>query len=97
MIRPYFFKNTQYMKEYKAINCSYYDYIEHFAVLRQVVHIQYLNDSDESSSIKSIILDTKNDGHAEYMIVKNLDQPIRLDRIISIEDKVLADYSNCKL
>lgn len=84
------------MKTYKAISCTYYDYVEHYATLRQVVDILYKDEADKIQSIKSIILDTKNDGNAEYMIVKDVEQPIRLDKLISIADKKLADYWECK-
>jgi Rho-binding antiterminator len=84
------------MKEYKAISCTYYDYIEHYATLRQVVNIQYKDEADQLQSIQNIILDTKNDGKAEYIIVKDMEQPIRLDKLVSIEDKKLADYWECK-
>ncbi|MGK0388608.1 MAG: Rho-binding antiterminator [Maribacter sp.] len=84
------------MKEYKAISCTYYDYIEHYATLRQMVNIQYKDEANQLQSIQSIILDTKNNGKAEYIIVKDMEQPIRLDNLVSIEDKKLADYWECK-
>jgi Rho-binding antiterminator len=84
------------MKEYKAISCTYYDYIEHYATLKQMVNIQYKDEANQLQSIQSIILDTKNNGKAEYIIVKDMEQPIRLDNLVSIEDKKLADYWECK-
>lgn len=84
-----------YMEKYKPISCTYYDYIEHYAVLKAVVVIQYWNEQHEKSSIESVILDTKNDGTAEYMMVRDLDNPIRMDRIISIDGKLQSDYSAC--
>ena len=81
------------MKEYQAISCTYYDYIEHYGVLKKIVTIQYLNDLDEKSldylersiCLKNLkYLEIKNNGFSSKEIERlkkspNLPSLIRVD------------------
>ncbi len=83
-------------KPYEPISCTYYDYIEHFAVLKQVVHIRYYGDDGNPKELDTVILDTLNKKEeGEFIILNNLDHPLRMDRIISINEHILADYKSC--
>ncbi|MEL7122086.1 MAG: hypothetical protein AAFO07_21745 [Bacteroidota bacterium] len=82
------------MKTYQPISCVFYDYIEHYAVLRKAVDIVY-EEEGKQKTVNSKILDTQNTGTAEYVILKSLNEPLRMDRIISIDGIQLKDYQQC--
>ena len=79
------------MKEYKPISCSFVDLIEHYATLKKPVEIVYDNDGHTVKLI-SIIKTWDNDGQAEYMLLEDNSEKIRLDKIISIDGKALSLY-----
>ena len=88
------------MEKYLPIDCNFYDLIEHFATLKQVVQIEYLDENDKLQSIKTIIVDTQTTKDGEYMLLKPYMEQvtkIRMDAIISIEDKRLADFNSCQV
>jgi len=85
------------VKKYQPISCVFYDLIEHYATLRKAVTIQYLKElgKEEILTIKAKILDTKIIDKVEHVIIEGLEDPIRMDRLISIEGEVLANYNKC--
>lgn len=83
------------MKDYQPISCTFYDFIEHFATLRKEIIIQYKETDVSITSLTSIILDTQSNKDGEFMIIKDLKHPIRLDKIISLDGKFLSDYQFC--
>ena len=74
------------MKDYKPINCSFYDELEAAATLKKYIRIQYLSTLQEMLTIDAVIKDLFIKEGAEYMQL-NTGEEIRLDRIVSIDGK----------
>ena len=74
------------MKDYKPINCSFYDELEAAATLKKYIRIQYLSTLQEMLTIEAVIKDLYIKEGAEYMLL-NTGEEIRLDRIVSIDGK----------
>ncbi len=77
--------------KYQPINCHFYDELELLAVRQQSCLIQYHNDAEKVVEKKDIIMDFKIIEQAEFMILKS-GQKIRLDKIISVDGKVLKGF-----
>lgn len=72
---------------YIPINCSFYDYLEEAATLKQIAVIDYYEnglDSQVESGIKTLFIKDK----VEYMELEN-GQFIRLDNLIKFNGKSL--------
>jgi len=85
------------MKEYKPIACHLHDHIEHFATLRKVVNIQYVDSENNTKNIKSIIKDWVNNGNGEFIVLKESDLNIRFDNIVSIDKIDFLSSNVCNL
>ena len=84
------------MKEYKPIACQLHDHIEHFATLKKVVVINYLDQLGLQQNIQTIIKNWINTGKGEYIILKENELKIRLDQIVSIDTiNFLSFNSSC--
>ena len=81
--------------KYKPISCVFYDLIEHYAVLREVVALAVKIDK-ETRVFNTRILDTKVVKKVEYILIETPKLTIRMDNIISINGEQLSDYNaNC--
>lgn len=77
---------------YQPISCTFHDHIEHYIVRREVVDISFF-ENDREINLKSTILDSyTSTTKEEFIIIENHSTPIRLDRIISINELKLADF-----
>ncbi len=77
------------MKEkYIPINCDFYDEIEILAMRRTKCKIVYQNKENEVQTIEGIINDVYAKNKEEFLIV-NKELKIRLDQLISIDDKMV--------
>ena len=80
------------MEAYKPINCSFYDVLEANATKKRYIRIQYFSAIQEFKTVDAIIKDLyikQDKGHkAEYMLL-NTGQEIRLDRLVSVDGKLL--------
>lgn len=83
------------MPKYIPIACQFYDLIELFALSGKKVNIRYI-DSQKEKSIVSVIKDTQTTKEGEFLILQDK-QRIRMDFIISIEDKNLNDFNVCNI
>jgi Rho-binding antiterminator len=81
------------MDDYIPVSCSFHDELEALATLRQDCHVVYRNDTDEINEARGRIVDVYAANHADYIRLQNGTE-IRLDRLISVNDKRLEDYSN---
>ena len=79
------------MKKYTPISCTFYDYIEHYAVKKTLVTIVYMNENGEQQSVQARIDDTLNNKKEEFICLSN-GQKIRMDYLISINQHRLSDY-----
>lgn len=77
--------------KYQPINCHFYDELELLAIRRKACLIIYTNQEDKPSERTDIITDFKIKDGVEYMLLKS-GESIRLDRIISVDGKVLAGF-----
>jgi transcriptional antiterminator Rof (Rho-off) len=85
------------MKEYQPIACQLHDHIEHFATLRKVVDIHYLDDLGKKQFIKSVIKDWINTGYGEFMVLQEKGIKIRFDNILSIDHVDFQSLDNCDI
>jgi len=84
------------MKKYIPIACEFYDHIEIWAMSKKKVHIRYLDHSQKELTITEVIKDTQTTKEGEFMILQDGTR-IRMDFLISIEDKNLKDFSSCQI
>ena len=77
--------------KYQPINCHFYDELELLALRQKPCTIVFLNATDQQQEIKDTLLTFKIIEQAEYVLLKNND-PIRLDRLVSVDGKVLKGF-----
>ena len=78
-------------QKYQPINCHFYDELELLAIRQQAISIFYFNKSEEELQIMDTIVDFKIIDQAEFLILKS-GLKIRLDRLISVDGKVLEGF-----
>ena len=83
------------MSDYKPINCSFYDYLEAFAVRKRNCTIVYHDENGNRNSVNGVISDLFIKDKAEFLLMDN-NVSIRLDKIISLDDILLSD-ANCDI
>jgi len=85
------------MSKYQPIDCNYYDYIEHFAVLKKPIAIEFYDEQFNPSSVDAIIRTTLV-SHGEESIILDTGQQIRMDKIISLDGiKKPSDSAGCSI
>ena len=79
--------------KYKTISCSFYDVLLEKATLKEIVDIKYMELNGESLC-SGIIVDvfTKNKG--EFLKLDSR-KTIRLDKLISVNNQHLSNFTNC--
>ncbi len=81
-------------KPYKAIDCAFHDELEAAAIRRKKCSIHFLNQSDRKERYEGRILDFYIKDKIEYMVLED-DLVIRLDQIISLDNKINPSESSC--
>ena len=71
---------------YQPIACALHDALEALATLRRPCRIVYRDDNDQLGNITEIIVDIFAHEREEFVRLRN-DMLIRLDRIVSLDDK----------
>ena len=79
------------MKEYHPISCDFYDELEAFSILKKEVEIFYEDESGKSISTFGRIKDLYAKDKTEYLLL-DTGIEIRLDTLIRVDNKVLAEY-----
>lgn len=82
------------MKEqnkYQPINCGYYDELEALATQGKSVLIQFYNTAGQEQELQAKIITFESRDAAEYLVLDN-GVKIRLDRLISVDNKPLQSY-----
>ena len=82
------------MKPYTPPACSFTDYLEAAAVLRQISDITYFDDSDKRQEIQAKIVDLYAAGGADWCKLDN-GTIIRLDRIEQFND--IKNAGTCEI
>ena len=77
--------------KYQPINCHFYDELELLAIRQQSCLIQYREDAEAIVERTDVILDFKIIEQAEFMVLKS-EVKIRLDKIVSVDGKVLKGF-----
>ncbi len=67
---------------YKPVACAFYDQLEHLAMKKQIIHIEYTDHNGEHS-FPTIIKDLFTRDKEEFLVTTN-NVEIRLDKITSI-------------
>lgn len=80
------------MTTYSPINCNYYDFILDLSTKKQIVNIRYISDINTETLENGFISDVYTKDKAEYLVLNNSIR-VRLDKIISINDKKLEKQS----
>lgn len=81
-------------EKYQPISCVFYDYIEHFAMRKEIVEL-LVKDGNGERMLKTRILDTKAKDKVEYLLVEATAEWIRMDQIIRINEHKMSDYNLC--
>lgn len=76
-------------QNYTPVSCLLYDELERYAVKSTNVKIKYLEDNEEKS-IEDFIINLETKNKEEFLILKSGGK-IRLDKIISLNDKVFSE------
>jgi len=79
---------------YKTISCSFYDLLLEKATLKEKVQITYKVNKAPETTVSAIIVDVYTKSKEEFLKLDN-DLIIRLDHIISVDDKNITDFINC--
>lgn len=81
------------MDSYTPVSCDFQDELEAIATLRQTCRIIYHIDTDTTSEIEGRIVDIYASNHADYVKLEE-GTVIRLDQIVSVNDKRVASDTN---
>lgn len=82
------------MNKYIPISCNFYDELEALATLGKTAHIHYLDQDRRKVCLEEKIKDFVVREKVEYMVLSN-DAQIRLDTLISANELLLSEWSNC--
>jgi Rho-binding antiterminator len=80
------------MDAYIPVSCDFHDELEALATLRQECRIVYSNAANELVEVQGLIVDVYAANKADFLKLKDGTE-IRLDRIVSVNDKQLSSYS----
>ena len=87
-------------KPYIPINCAFHDYLEHFATLRQLVTIVYIDEKSLKKVVinQAMIVDLTGGRNGEFSHVKfpGGNKIIRNDYLISVGDVKASDFDQDK-
>ncbi len=81
------------MKEYKPISCSFYDYLEAFALKKVNCTIEYIENGN-SFQTKGIIVDLFSKDKVEFLLLDN-GALIRLDNLLKVNGISLKSFESC--
>lgn len=79
------------MKTYKPIACSYHDYLLELATFKKVIPIVY-KENEINTVITTRIVDVYTKKGEEFLVTES-DLTIRLDQLISVNNKLNSDES----
>lgn len=75
-------------KNYKPIDCNYYDELVLLAMRKKSVEIFYKDESNDTLRIVSIIKDITTKNKVEYIVLED-ELQIRLDHLIKVDGKTV--------
>jgi Rho-binding antiterminator len=81
------------MDAYIPVSCDFHDELEALATLRQECRIVYSNAANELVEVQGRIVDVYAANKADFLKLKDGTE-IRLDKIVSVNDKQLSSYSD---
>ncbi|MBW4629242.1 MAG: hypothetical protein KME49_27970 [Brasilonema octagenarum HA4186-MV1] len=81
------------MDTYIPVSCDFHDELEALATLRQECRIVYSDAANELVEVQGRIIDVYAANKADFIKLKDGTE-IRLDRIVSVNDKQLSSYSD---
>jgi Rho-binding antiterminator len=79
------------MNNYTPISCDFYDELEAYSILKKEVEIFYEEEAGIPTSIFGRIKDLYSRDNTEYLLL-DTGKEIRLDLLIRVDNKVLAEY-----
>ncbi|QDL11709.1 hypothetical protein DP113_30980 [Brasilonema octagenarum UFV-E1] len=81
------------MDTYIPVSCDFHDELEALATLRQECRIVYSDAANELVEVQGRIIDVYAANKADFIKLKDGTE-IRLDRIVSVNEKQLSSYSD---
>lgn len=81
------FANYFLMPPYQPISCSFYDELEAVATLKKNVTIQYCDENGISHILTDAIATLVTKDKEEFVVLKNSNLIIRLDRLVEVNGK----------
>jgi len=83
------------MNAYTPVNCDFHDQLEAIATLRQTCRIVYRGEATTTTEVEGRIVDVYAANHADHLKLED-GTVIRLDYIISLNDKLVAFYTESR-
>lgn len=80
------------MDAYTPVSCDFQDVLESLATLRQKCQIIYRDGTDELVEVQGLIVDIYAANKADFLKLDDGTE-IRLDKIVSVDDKKVSSYS----
>lgn len=77
------------MDAYTPVSCDFHGELESVATLRQPCQLVYRTEASDTAEISGRIVDVYAANHADYVKLEN-GAVIRLDRIVSVNDKPVS-------
>ncbi|MCG8574595.1 MAG: hypothetical protein MI810_06905 [Flavobacteriales bacterium] len=83
--------------DYKPISCAFHDHLEHYSTLREQVTIVFTDKGSQRTLEGIRILDIigGRDGEFIQFVHSGMEMLVRLDSIVAVNDKALADFNQC--
>ena len=82
---------------YQAVICNFYDYLEHFATLREQIEIRFLTSDGKTHSVSTKILDIQQSTEGEFIVIQVTPERIRLDHLLSVGGIEAGKFPACAL
>lgn len=82
------------METYTPVNCTFYDYMEHFCIRKAVIPIVYKEGHEQKTLENQSIVDLSGGSKGEYIhvMVEGEMRKIRMDQLISVGEIYLKDF-----
>ena len=81
--------NSRPRTNYRKVNCAWYDRLEYLIISRQILELVITAPDGHDLRVRTGLLDTKTHRDEEYVQLSDT-RWIRMDRVVSLEEKSLA-------
>lgn len=82
--------------DYQPIDCNYYDELVLIAMRKREVTIVYRISEQKITTIQSVIRDIYTKNKEEFILLET-GEPVRLDKLVSVDGKIVPTGRGCKI